>query len=48
MSKSKFNGISPIETLDKYGADNLRLTIFFHGPIEKDLIWDNNLHLTIV
>ncbi|EDX83630.1 leucyl-tRNA synthetase [Synechococcus sp. PCC 7335] len=41
MSKSKFNGISPIAVLEKYGADTARMFILFKAPPEKDLEWDD-------
>ncbi len=41
MSKSKFNGISPIAVLEKYGADTARMFILFKSPPEKDLEWDD-------
>ncbi|MBE9059777.1 leucine--tRNA ligase [cf. Phormidesmis sp. LEGE 11477] len=41
MSKSKFNGISPISVLEKYGADTARMFILFKAPPEKDLEWDD-------
>ena len=41
MSKSKFNGVAPIEVLDKYGADTARMFILFKSPPEKDLEWDD-------
>ena len=31
MSKSKNNGISPDEIIDKYGADSLRIYELFYG-----------------
>ncbi len=48
MSKSKFNGISPTDVVDQYGSDALRLTMFFSGPIEKDIEWEESLLKTIV
>ena len=41
MSKSKFNGVSPIAVLEKYGADTARMFILFKAPPEKDLEWDD-------
>ena len=41
MSKSKFNGIAPVEVLDRYGADTARMFILFKSPPEKDLEWDD-------
>jgi leucyl-tRNA synthetase len=41
MSKSKFNGVSPIQVLSKYGADTARMFILFKSPPEKDLEWDD-------
>ncbi len=40
MSKSKNNGINPIELINKYGADSLRLFIIFSAPIENNLEWN--------
>ncbi|MEL6488487.1 MAG: leucine--tRNA ligase [Cyanobacteria bacterium J06621_3] len=41
MSKSKFNGVSPLSVLDKYGADTARMFILFKAPPEKDLEWED-------
>ena len=41
MSKSKFNGVAPVEVLGKYGADTARMFILFKSPPEKDLEWDD-------
>jgi leucyl-tRNA synthetase len=41
MSKSKGNGVSPQEVIDKYGADTARMFILFKAPPEKDLEWDD-------
>ncbi len=41
MSKSKYNGVTPQEVIDKYGADTARMFILFKAPPEKDLEWDD-------
>ncbi|MBD1924045.1 leucine--tRNA ligase [Microcoleus sp. FACHB-831] len=41
MSKSKYNGIDPLEVLGKYGADTARMFVLFKAPPEKDLEWDD-------
>ena len=41
MSKSKYNGVDPLEILAKYGADTARMFILFKAPPEKDLEWDS-------
>jgi len=41
MSKSKYNGIDPLEFMGKYGADTARMFILFKAPPEKDLEWDD-------
>jgi leucyl-tRNA synthetase len=40
MSKSKGNGVCPLENVNNYGADSLRLALMFFGPNEKDINWD--------
>ena len=42
MSKSKYNGIDPIELIDRYGADTARLYTLFAAPPEKDLEWNQD------
>jgi leucyl-tRNA synthetase len=42
MSKSKFNGVSPIEIISEYGADTARLFILFKAPPDIALNWDTN------
>lgn len=42
MSKSKKNGIDPVEMINKYGADSVRLFILFAAPVEKDLEWNES------
>ncbi len=39
MSKSKYNGVDPMDLIDKYGADTARLYTLFAAPPEKDLEW---------
>lgn len=39
MSKSKGNIVSPVEIVEKYGADTARLFILFAAPPERDLDW---------
>lgn len=39
MSKSKKNGISPVDIISGYGADTARLFMLSDSPPEKDLEW---------
>jgi leucyl-tRNA synthetase len=41
MSKSKGNGVSPVEAIAKDGADTLRMFTLFKAPPEKDLEWED-------
>ncbi|MEG5031494.1 leucine--tRNA ligase [Microcoleus sp. AT3-D2] len=41
MSKSKYNGVDPLEVMGKYGVDTARMFILFKAPPEKDLEWDD-------
>jgi len=41
MSKSKGNIVSPVEIIEKYGADTARLFILFAAPPERDLEWSD-------
>jgi len=41
MSKSKKNAVDPIEIINIYGADALRLFVLFAGPPEKDKEWSD-------
>ncbi|MBI5507564.1 MAG: leucine--tRNA ligase [Deltaproteobacteria bacterium] len=40
MSKSKYNGIDPMDLIETYGADTARLYTLFAAPPEKDLEWN--------
>lgn len=40
MSKSKYNGIDPINCISKYGADAIRAHILFAAPLSEVLLWD--------
>ncbi|WP_156286008.1 leucine--tRNA ligase [Oceanivirga salmonicida] len=42
MSKSKNNGVNPIEIVNEYGADAARLFVLFAAPPEKELEWNTN------
>jgi leucyl-tRNA synthetase len=39
MSKSRGNVVEPRAVVDEYGADTLRATMLFAGPIEEDIDW---------
>ncbi|ABJ90736.1 leucine--tRNA ligase [Buchnera aphidicola] len=41
MSKSKNNGIDPVNIIKQYGADSLRLFIMFAAPINISLEWNS-------
>ena len=41
MSKSKGNGIDPLEVVDKYGADALRFATTYASTGGQDVRWDN-------
>ena len=40
MSKSRGNVINPVDVIDEYGADSLRLYEMFMGPLDQDKPWD--------
>jgi leucyl-tRNA synthetase len=42
MSKSKGNVINPLEIIDTYGADTLRVYILFIGDYEQATPWNDN------
>lgn len=43
MSKSKNNGVSPGDIIDKWGADVLRLALLFAAPPESDINYDESI-----
>jgi len=43
MSKSKGNVIEPLETIEKYGADTLRLALVSFGSSDSDSSWDEKI-----
>lgn len=40
MSKSKYNGVDPVATIAKYGADVTRAHMLFLAPVNDVLEWD--------
>ena len=42
MSKSKLNGIDPLEVIDKHGADTVRAHVLFQAPVDLTLDWDDS------
>lgn len=40
MSKSKYNGVDPVVTITKYGADVTRAHMLFQAPVTDVLEWD--------
>ncbi|HAJ78078.1 MAG TPA: leucine--tRNA ligase, partial [Clostridiales bacterium] len=42
MSKSSVNGVSPLEVIEKYGADATRLHVHFLAGYEDNSIWTYN------
>jgi len=41
MSKSKGNTVSPLDLIERYGADTVRFFIIFAGPPKQDLMWSD-------
>jgi leucyl-tRNA synthetase len=42
MSKSKFNGVSPDELFEKFGADTVHTYILFVGPADQDNVYSDD------
>lgn len=42
MSKSKFNGVDPLECIKRHGSDAVKAHIIFQAPVTDDLIWDES------
>ena len=42
MSKSKYNGVDPMECISKYGADTTRAHILFQSPVSDVLEWEED------
>ena len=43
MSKSKNNGVSPGEAMDRWGADALRIALMFASPPESDINYESSI-----
>jgi len=43
MSKSRGNVVNPLDMIDKYGADSLRLALLSFASPDKDTVWDENV-----
>jgi leucyl-tRNA synthetase len=41
MSKSLKNVVDPIEVVNRYGADTLRMFLMFMGPLDAMKVWDD-------
>ena len=48
MSKSKGNGVNPLEFIREFGSDCLRMSLLFYGPNEKDIVWDESFPKVLV
>jgi len=46
MSKSKHNGVNPLDLIDLYGADVTRLSVLFAAPPDMALEWSNERSAT--
>jgi len=42
MSKSKGNVVGPDTMVERFGADAVRLYMMFAGPLDEDVIWNEN------
>ncbi|KAI5287740.1 Leucyl-tRNA synthetase, mitochondrial, partial [Ascosphaera aggregata] len=42
MSKSKYNGVDPTSSIEKYGADAVRAHILFSAPVSEILEWEES------
>lgn len=42
MSKSKYNGVDPADTVKRYGADATRAHMLFQAPISDSLNWNED------
>ena len=42
MSKSKYNGVDPMDCISKYGADTTRAHILFQAPVSDVLEWEED------
>ncbi|OGM10674.1 leucine--tRNA ligase [Candidatus Woesebacteria bacterium RBG_13_34_9] len=42
MSKSRGNVIDPIEMVEKFGADSLRMYLMFMGPYDSTMAWNTS------
>jgi leucyl-tRNA synthetase len=41
MSKSLGNVVSPIDTIEKHGADTARIAMYFAAPSEREILWSD-------
>jgi len=46
MSKSKHNGVDPLELVEAHGADITRLSVLFAAPPDMSLEWDSDRSAT--